>query len=488
MAEGFSSYVRARIIATIGPASNSEETIFAMIQAGMDVARLNFSHGTHDDHARSIRIIRMVAEQVRRPIAILQDLQGVKIRTGALRLKQAVLQEGQSFTLTARDVPGDEQEVSVTWTPLPQNVRADDLLLLDDGRIRLRVDRVRDADIFTRVEQGGTLTPHKGINLPGVHLSVSSLTEKDRADLEFGLQQEVDAVAISFVRKPEDVIEVREFIRRIDPAKAGMPLIAKLERREAVEQLDAILETADGVMVARGDLGVETSLQDVPVIQKQIIQSANQKSKLVITATQMLESMIVNRQPTRAEASDVANAVFDGSDAVMLSGETAIGAHPVETVRMMATILLEAEEHLEKWGRWKGFLSGEPKDHPTALAHVAAELAMDVSVTAIAVFTQLGRSARLMSKARPCAPILAFTPNPATYRRLSMFWGVIPALVPEAESVEKMVAHVETALLESGPIHPGEQVILVSSLPMALHGPPNFLLLHTVGNYNQNPT
>ncbi len=488
MAEGFSSYVRARIIATIGPASNSEETIFAMIQAGMDVARLNFSHGTHDDHARSIRIIRMVAEQVRRPIAILQDLQGVKIRTGALRLKQAVLQEGQSFTLTARDVPGDEQEVSVTWAPLPQNVRADDLLLLDDGRIRLRVDRVRDADIFTRVEQGGTLTPHKGINLPGVHLSVSSLTEKDRADLEFGLQQEVDAVAISFVRKPEDVIEVREFIRRIDPAKAGMPLIAKLERREAVEQLDAILETADGVMVARGDLGVETSLQDVPVIQKQIIQSANQKSKLVITATQMLESMIVNRQPTRAEASDVANAVFDGSDAVMLSGETAIGAHPVETVRMMATILLEAEEHLEKWGRWKGFLSGEPKDHPTALAHVAAELAMDVSVTAIAVFTQLGRSARLMSKARPCAPILAFTPNPATYRRLSMFWGVIPALVPEAESEEKMVAHVETALLESGPIHPGEQVILVSSLPMALHGPPNFLLLHTVGNYNQNPT
>ncbi|OGO08844.1 MAG: pyruvate kinase, partial [Chloroflexi bacterium RBG_13_60_9] len=487
MAEGFSSYVRARIIATIGPASNSEETILAMIQAGMDVARLNFSHGTHDDHARSIRIIRKVAERVRRPIAILQDLQGVKIRTGALRQKQAVLQEGQSFTLTARDVPGDEQEVSVTWAPLPQNVRADDLLLLDDGRIRLRVDRVRDADIFTRVEQGGTLTPHKGINLPGIHLSVSALTEKDRDDLEFGLQQEVDAVAISFVRKPEDVIEVREFIRRIDPAKTGMPLIAKLERREAVEQLDAILETADGVMVARGDLGVETSLQDVPVIQKQIIQSANQKSKLVITATQMLESMIVNPQPTRAEASDVANAVFDGSDAVMLSGETAIGAHPVETVRMMATILLEAEEHLDAWGRWRGFLSGEPKDHPTALAHVAAELAMDRKVAAIAVFTQLGRSARLMSKARPRAPILAFTPNPATYRRLAMFWGVIPSLVPEAESVEKMVAHVETALLESGPIHPGEQVILVSSLPMALHGPPNFLLLHTVGNYNQKP-
>jgi pyruvate kinase len=340
---------------------------------------------------------------------------------------------------------------------------------------------VRDADIFTRVEQGGTLMPHKGINLPGVRLSVSALTEKDKLDLEFGLKQEVDAVAISFVRKLEDVIEVRDFIRRSDPSKADLPLIAKLERREAVEQLEAILDTADGVMVARGDLGVETSLQDVPIIQKQIIQSANQKSKLVITATQMLESMIVNSQPTRAEASDVANAVFDGSDAVMLSGETAIGAHPVETVRMMATIILEAEAHLEKWGRWKGFLTGEPKDHPTALAHVAAELAIDLKVAAIAVFTQLGRSARLMSKARPRAPILAFTPNPATYRRLSMYWGVIPTLVPEAESVEKMVAHVETALLESGPIHPGELVILVSSLPMALHGPPNFLLLHTVG-------
>ncbi|MBN2084967.1 MAG: pyruvate kinase [Anaerolineales bacterium] len=487
MAEGFSSHVRARIIATIGPASNNEETILAMILAGMDVARLNFSHGSHEDHARSIRIIREVSERIQRPIAILQDLQGVKIRTGALRRGQAVLREGQSFTLTARDVPGDEQEVSVTWAPLPQNVRADDLLLLDDGRIRLRVGRVRDADIYTHVEQGGTLTPHKGINLPGVRLSVSSLTEKDRRDLEFGLRHEVDAVAISFVRKPDDVVEVREFIRRIDPAKAGLPLIAKLERREAVEQLEAILDTADGVMVARGDLGVETSVQDVPVIQKQIIQSANQKSKLVITATQMLESMIVNPQPTRAEASDVANAVFDGSDAVMLSGETAVGAHPVETVRMMATILLEAEGHLEEWGRWKGFLSGKPKDHPTALAHVAAELAMDVKVTAIAVFTQLGRSARLMSKARPCAPILAFTPNPETYRRLSMYWGVIPALVPEAESVEKMIAHVEAALLESGPIQAGEQVILVSSLPMALQGPPNFLLLHTVGSYNPEP-
>jgi pyruvate kinase len=482
MAESFASYVRARIIATIGPSSQQEDVIRQMILAGMDVARLNFSHGSHDDHARSIRIIRTISDQMHRPIAILQDLQGVKIRTGALRLNQAALQVGQSFTLTSRDVPGNEQEVSVTWAPLPENVRPDDLLLLDDGRIRLRVDGVRNTDIFTRVEQGGVLLPHKGINLPGVRLSVSALTEKDKEDLAFGLEQDVDAVAISFVRKPEDIAEVREFIRRTDPSKSNLPLIAKLERREALDQLDAIIEAADGVMVARGDLGVETSLQDVPVVQKQIIESANRKAKLVITATQMLESMIVNPQPTRAEASDVANAVFDGSDGVMLSGETAVGAHPVETVKMMATILLEAEAHLEEWGRWKGFPPGEPKDHPTAVAHAAAELALDRRAAAVAVFTQLGRSARLMSKARPRAPILAFTPDPSTYRRLSMLWGVIPALVPPADEVEGMVSRVEAALLESGPIHAGEQVILVSSMPMTLHGPPNFILLHTVGS------
>jgi pyruvate kinase len=482
MGEDFSTYGRVRIIATIGPASQGESILEQMIRAGMDVARLNFSHGTHEDHARNIQVIRRVSDRLRRPIAILQDLQGIKIRTGALQSDMSTLRVGQSFTLTARDVPGNNEEVSITWPALPQNVHPDDLLLLDDGRIRLRVDRVRGTDISTTVEQGGVLMPHKGINLPGVRLAASALTEKDKQDLTFGLQHDVDAVAISFVRKAEDVVEVRDFIRRTDPSKISLPLIAKLERKEALDQLEEILEVADGVMVARGDLGVETSLEDVPNIQKTIIQSANRKTKLVITATQMLESMIVNPQPTRAEASDVANAVFDGSDAVMLSGETAIGAHPVETVEMMSKIIREAECHLNEWGRWKGYPSGEFKDHPTALAHAAAELAQDRKVAAIAVFTQLGRSARLMSKARPAAPILAFTPNPATYRRLIMLWGVIPTLVPSADSVEAMVEHVEKALLEVGPVHPGEEVILIASLPMALHGPPNLLLLHTVGS------
>lgn len=476
---------RVRIVATIGPSSAKEPVISALIQAGMNVARINFSHGTHSDHARSIRLIRRAAEQSGQPIAILQDLQGVKIRTGVLVDGLAILTEGDPFILTVRAVPGDKHAVSVSWPTLPEDVKAGDPLLLDDGRISLRVTKVDGPDIHTEVERGGTLLPHKGINLPGTSLAAPSLTGKDIADLKFGLAQGVDVVAISFVRKPEDVLRVREVIHEHSPENVSMPIIAKLERREALEKLDQILDVADGVMVARGDLGVETSLQDVPIIQKQIIQAANRQSKLVITATQMLESMILNPFPTRAEASDVANAVFDGTDAVMLSGETAVGAYPVETVSMMASILQKAELHLAEWGRWQGYSTGGLLDPSTALAHAAADLANDRKVAAIAVFTHMGRSARLMSKARPCAPILAFTPNPATFRRLSLLWGVLPALVQPASTVEAMVGHVETALLSEGPIHPGEQVVLVASLPMELQGPPNFLLLHTVGEMNQ---
>jgi pyruvate kinase len=472
---------RARIVATIGPASNKEETLVSMIHAGMNVARINFSHGTQDEHAAAIRMVRHAGETTGCPIAVLQDLQGIKIRTGALRKGKILLVEGQSFILTTRDVPGDERAVSISWPSLPREVQVGHPILLDDGRLSLRVRKIEDSDIYTEVEHGGALLPHKGVNLPGTSFAAPSLTEKDMGDLLFGLQQDVDAIAISFVRKPEDILRVREVIRAKDPQKGSIPIIAKLERREAVDNLDKILEISDGVMVARGDLGVETSPQDVPIIQKQIIQAANRQSKLVITATQMLESMIVSHSPTRAEVSDVANAVFDGTDAVMLSGETAVGAYPVETIRMMASILQEAEEHSAEWGRWTGFTSSALRDPASALAHAAADLANDRKVAAIAVFTQMGRSARLMSKARPCAPIFAFTPFPTTYRRLSLLWGVYPTLVPPAGTVEAMVSHVEKALLESGPIHAGEQVVLVASLPMTLQGPPNFLLLHTVG-------
>jgi pyruvate kinase len=472
---------RVRIVATVGPASRDEATVTAMIAAGMDVARLNLSHGTHEDHARAIAIIRRAATRAARPIAIMADLQGVKIRTGAIHSGRAELEAGAPFVLTTRQVPGNKDCVSVDWPTLPSDVRPGNQLLLDDGRLRLEVLQVKGEDIHTRVLEGGVLTPHKGVNLPGVRLSAPSLTEKDRVDIAFALENGVDAIALSFVRSAENVAHARQAILAIDPSQTRFPIIAKLERAEAVDNLDAIAEVADGVMVARGDLGVEMSAAVVPTAQKCIIQGANVRGKLVITATQMLETMINNPTPTRAEASDVANAVYDGTDAVMLSGETAVGKYPVEAVRTMALILEEAEQHLDQWGRWKGPEIVDTQDDALAIAHAARELAGDRDVAAIAVFTRTGRAARLMSKERPAVPILAFTPAPATYPRMAMMWGVIPYLVPEANTLEEMLAHVESAMIAASPIQPGQQVVLIAGLPLSVPGPPNFVLLHTVG-------
>ncbi|MCX6024805.1 MAG: pyruvate kinase, partial [Chloroflexi bacterium] len=306
---------RVRIVATVGPASRDEATLVAMISAGMDVARLNLSHGSHDDHARAIALIRRVAARAGRAVAILADLQGVKIRTGPIQAGKAELEPGAPFMLTTRKVPGNSECVSVDWPTLPSDVRPGNHLLLDDGRLRLEVLGVRGEDISTRVIEGGPLLPHKGVNLPGVRLSAPSLTEKDHADIAFALENGVDAIAVSFVRRAEDMARARQAVLSLDPSQTRLPLIAKLERAEAVENLEAIAEVADGLMVARGDLGVEMSAAVVPTAQKQIIQAANMRGKLVITATQMLETMITNPAPTRAEASDVANAVYDGTDA-----------------------------------------------------------------------------------------------------------------------------------------------------------------------------
>ena len=472
---------RVRIVATVGPASRDEATLTAMVVAGMDVARLNLSHGTHDDHARAIALIRRVAARAGRAVAILADLQGVKIRTGPIQGGKADLEPGAPFVLTTRKVPGNRECVSVDWPTLPADVRPGNHLLLDDGRLRLEVLGVRGEDISTRVLEGGPLLPHKGVNLPGVRLSAPSLTEKDHADIAFALENGVDAIAISFVRRAEDMARARQAVLALDPSQTRLPLIAKLERAEAVENLDAIAEVADGLMVARGDLGVEMSAAVVPTAQKQIIQAANLRGKLVITATQMLETMITNPGPTRAEASDVANAVYDGTDAVMLSGETAVGKYPIEAVRTMALILEEAEQHLDQWGRWHGPEIIDTQDDALAIAHAAKELGVDRDVAAIAVFTRTGRAARLMSKQRPQAPILAFTPEAATYPRMAMMWGVVPYLVPEANTLEEMLAHVEAAMIAASPIRPGEQVVLIAGLPLSVPGPPNFVLLHTVG-------
>jgi pyruvate kinase len=471
-----------KIVCTIGPACDTEEKIAQLIEAGMNVARLNFSHGTHADHAARIGRIRRVSNRLNRPIAILQDLQGPKIRTGSLTEGQPVeLKDRAEFVITTREVEGTAEMVSTTYEGLSSDVHPGDRILLDDGLMELRVERVSDGtDVHTRVIHGGRLKEHKGINLPGVQASIPSLTDKDRADLEFGLQQQVDYVALSFVRRAEDVAFIKRALVEIDPKFAKLPIIAKLEKPAALDNLEMILDIADGVMVARGDLGVELSPQQVPIAQKRIIEAANRHRKFVITATQMLESMIQNPIPTRAEVSDVANAIFDGSDAVMLSGETATGKYPVEAVTMMASIIEEAEANAEKYTRWQ-VPSEVTSDDSVALCRAARELAHDRDVTAIAVFTLTGRNARIMSKARPNVPILSFTPDAKTYLRLALMWGVVPYLVPHADSVEAMLAHVEAAMLLNSPVRPGQQVILMAGLPPTKLVPANFIMLHTVG-------
>jgi pyruvate kinase len=473
---------RTKIVATIGPASETEGRIREMIEAGMNVARMNFSHGTHADHATRIQRLRHASERLGNPITILQDLQGPKIRTGVLATESIDLIPGNNITLTSQLVPGDNQRVFVDYPDLPRVVKPGSRILLADGHMELQVLSTNDEDVLTEVILGGKLTAHKGVNLPGAHLDIPGFTEKDEEDLIFGLSEGIDAVAMSFVRTAKDIGRVRQAIAKYAPARVNLPIIAKLERPEALENLDAIMEAADGVMVARGDLGVEMSPEEVPIAQKRIIQCANQHAKVVITATQMLESMIYNPRPTRAEASDVANAIFDGTDAVMLSGETAVGAYPVQTIEMMNKIICKAEKNLQSWGHWTGNTTIETHDDSVYVTRAARELAHDKNVAAIAVFTMSGRTALLMSKERPDVPILAFTPNPNTYNRLSMYWGVLPYLVPEAGNVESMISHVESVMVAETRIYPGQQVVLICGFPVGARRSANLALLHTVGH------
>lgn len=473
---------RARIVATIGPASRDEETLTTLLKAGVDIIRLNFSHGEHSDHAEVYRRARSAAQALGRPVTILQDLQGPKIRVGQISGGAVTLQTGQKFFLYAFDAIGDAQGASVDVPNLPEAVEQGGRILLDDGALELSVANIQRDRVETRVVVGGVLKPHKGVNLPRARLTFSGMTEKDEEDLAFGLQLGVDAVAISFVHDAEDIHRVRRAIQRLAPEQHSMFLIAKLERPEALDNLEAIIDAADGVMVARGDLGVEMSPETVPIAQKRIIELANGRAKVVITATQMLESMIQSPRPTRAEASDVANAIFDGTDAVMLSGETAAGKYPVAAVRMMHAIVCKAEEHLTQWGRWSGVPDpGSCEDDTYYTTRAADALARDRNVAALAAFTETGLTARMLAKHRPRTPILAFTPYRETYQRLNLFWGVTPYLIPRAESIDEMLRIVEQKMIEDSPIEAGQQVVLVCGYPIAANRPANLALLHTVG-------
>lgn len=476
----------AKIVCTLGPSSSDEATILELIAAGMDVARLNFSHGTHETHADLIRTLRNCAKITGRPISILQDLQGPKLRVGKLPKEGIELKAGQTLSLFSagsgdQDLEGNELALPLNVPNLSKGVKPGNRILLDDGHLELSVTEIRGENVLTRVITGGRLTSNKGVNLPGAELGIPSFTDKDRLDLFFGLEQEVDFVAISFVENADDIKLVRQAMQESRINRPFPPIIAKMERPEAVRNLHEIIHEADGVMVARGDLGVETSPSVVPNMQKKIIQSANQHAKIVITATQMLESMINNPRPTRAEASDVANAVFDGTDAVMLSGETAAGKYPVDAVKMMDSIVREAEKHTDEWSLCGDFPKEALKDDALSIASAARELAHDRNVTNIAVFTQSGKTALLMSKARPRVPILAFTPVEHTLALTNLYWGVTPVPVPFANSLEEMVKSVDKSIISMGNLKHGEQIVLISGFPVGAMRLPNLALLHTVG-------
>ena len=477
----------AKIVATIGPASQDEVMIGHLILAGMNVARLNFSHGTHENHAEVFHRIRDTSEKLKKPVTIIQDLQGPKIRTGDLKNGQIELKPGQKLLLTTQKILGNDQIVSVDFNDLPRSVSTGGRILLDDGNLELAVIKIEEQQVETRVVLGGILKPHKGVNLPGANLDIPSLTEKDLDDLAFGIKMGIDAVAISFVRSPKDIVGVKHAISRFSIDNKAIPVIAKLERPEALDNLEKIVEISDGVMVARGDLGVEMPAETVPIAQKRIIETANQHGKIVITATQMLDSMIHNPRPTRAEASDVANAIFDGTDAVMLSGETAVGKYPIQAVEMMNAIICQAESHMAEWGHCRTVASKEiVSDDTYFLTQAARELAHDRNVSAIAVFTKSGRTARMMSKTRPEVPILAFTPEPETYHRLSLYWGVVAHLVPHVDTIDEMLAAVENKMLATTSIQPGQQVVLICGFPVHAVRATNMALLHTVGEAKAN--
>jgi pyruvate kinase len=470
---------RAKILATLGPASREPAVLEALLAAGANAVRINMSHGQQEEHAETIRRARAAAERLRRPLSVLVDLSGPKIRTGRLAGGQPVtLETNAVFTLTTREVVGDAREVSTNFAGLAAAVRPGARVLLDDGAIELLVESTTETDVVTRVVNGGTLSDRKGINLPGASLPIPSLTEKDRRDLQWAVREGADYIALSFVRRAEDCLEAKSLIRE---AGGRQPLVAKIEKAEAIDHLDAIIEAADGVMVARGDLGVETSVELVPVYQKRIIEGANRAGKVVITATQMLQSMIEEPRPTRAEASDVANAVWDGTDAVMLSAETAAGKYPVLSVATMARIIESAEtgkpsEEVDIT-RWAGKQSGRVS---RALCEAAAFAAEEISARTVAVITESGLMARRMAALRPGQRIIALTPDRHVRNELSLIWGVESLIHPHCENTEETLKVCERTLVEAAAAQHGETIVLMAGR-LSGKGLSSSVTLYTVG-------
>jgi pyruvate kinase len=471
---------RAKIICTLGPSSQTSSKISALIDAGMDVARLNFSHGTHEEHKHLIQLIRRISAQKKKSITILQDLQGPKIRILTFRAGPVKIKKGDIFTLTNRKINGDQSGVSVSFSSFYKDVKKGDDVLLDDGLIKLKVKEVRGKDVICKVINGGPLSDHKGLNLPGNRLSVKALTDKDKDDLAFGLSMDVDYIALSFVQHAKDIREIKKLIAA---QQKDTPVIAKIEKPQAVKDIDKISDICDVVMIARGDLGVETSPEQVPAIQKKIIALCNRKGVPVITATQMLESMIYNPRPTRAEASDVANAVIDGSDALMLSGETASGKFPVRAVDTMHKIITLTENELSKSMQSpRRRYEGKNSDISSIIGYSASQAAGIVNAALIVCLTQTGSTARMIARFRPQQPLIAVTHTVSNLRRLNLVWGIRPYAISEfGENFDKAIEEIIKIVKKSGAAKKGDKIIVTAGLPFYSKPGTNMLRIEEIG-------
>ena len=464
---------KAKIVCTMGPASVKPPILSALVREGMDVARLNFSHGNYAFHRNTIKAIRQLAKKYRGTVAILQDLQGIKIRVGLMKNGGVEIKKGAELSIFPGEGVGDEKNIFVSYPHLLTDAKAGDRILLDDGLIQLRVEKRSGTFLAARVVEGGMLKDRKGVNLPGMKISLKSFTEKDKRDLAFGLRMNVDYVAVSFVREAEDIRRIRSWMKR---KGKNTPIIAKIEKPEALENIDEILDAADGIMIARGDLGVEVFPERVPLIQKDLISRANNKGKLVITATQMLESMKEHLRPTRAETTDVANAVLDGTDALMLSVETSAGAYPLEAFTMMNRIITFTEQ-----SKAVGSCYERGNSYAEALADAACMAAEDVGAKVLVAFTQSGFTARLVSKFRPGLPIIAFTPDKAVLARLALSWGVIPKYMKPLKGTDQMLCEVEKALLSEKIAKKGDHIVIISGSPLSTQAKTNFMKIHEIG-------
>jgi pyruvate kinase len=467
---------RAKIVATLGPATRSPEAIKRLIQAGTNVVRVNLSHGDVGDHEKAVRLVRAIADELKTPVGVLADLQGPKIRTGTFAKGQVDLIKGNKFTITTQPVKGDEKVVSTTYAGLPKDVRVGDFILLDDGRLKLEVVESLDHEVVTEVIHGGVLSNNKGINLPGVAVGVPALSEKDTEDLKWALKAGCDWVALSFVRRGSDVEPVREIMAEVG---VSAPVIAKIEKPQAVAQLEQIIESFDAIMIARGDLGIETPLEQLPLLQKRAINLARLAAKPVIVATQMLESMLKSPQPSRSDVSDIANAVLDGADALMLSGETSVGEFADQAVATMARIIEHVEESTLSQRSELGMSTNTSTER--AVTRAAVQVAKSVGATYLATFTETGRAAQYVAMHRSPTPLLAFTPDPKTLNRLTLVWGCDPQITETVDHTDDMVEQVDAWLLANQVLRQGELVVLVAGVPPGVPGTTNGMRVHRVG-------